>query len=119
MLEHARNPVERAHLTACALGIHLNIAHESYGGTESIRVMVDDEIIFHGTVSQAVAFMCSLHSKVSRLLALFSADKVDHQDKSSCYHSISGTVAPKVLAELYDRWIFGNSDLVRYLGAIA
>ena len=44
MLVYIHNQTERAHLTAGALGIHLNIDHKSYGGTESLRAMVEDEI---------------------------------------------------------------------------
>ena len=115
MLKYSHDPVERAHITACALGINLNIDFQSYGGTQSVRAMVGDEIVFHGTSSQTVTFLCGLHSKISRLLALFSSEGVHHQDAGGCYQSISGTVSPKRLTETYDKWIKGNGSLIRHL----
>lgn len=116
MLKYSHDPVERAHITACALGINLNIDFQSYGGEKSIRAMVGDEIVFHGTSGQTVTFLCGLHSEVSSLLALFSSEGVHHQDESSCHELISGTVSPKRLMAVYAKWIKGNEILIRHLG---
>lgn len=114
-IEHKHNPTERAHLTACALGIHLNIRHESYGGTESLLAMVGDEIVFHGTVDQTVTYLCGLHMKINQILALFSAVGVHHQDKDACISALAGTCAPTPLTREYLKWVFGNEHLIRYL----
>ncbi len=115
MLVYIHNPTERAHLTACALGIHLNIDHKSYGGTESLRAMVEDEIVFHGTVTDTVTYLCGLHTKINSILSLFSAEGIHHQDKEQCLKSLSETCAPTPLTREYLKWIFENKSLIRYL----
>ena len=119
MLEYKHNPAERAQLVACALGIHLNINHESYGGTESVIAMVDDVIVFNGTTSETVTYLCGLHAKISSILALFSADGINHQDKDRCIASLSETCAPTPLTREYLKWIFGNEYLIKYLNGSA
>lgn len=115
MLDYIHNPTERAHLTACALGIHLNVNYESYGGTESLRAMVDDVIVFSGTTTETITYLCALHNKINRILAMFLADGIQHQDKDRCLKSISETCSPKQLSEYYLMWIYENKSLIRYL----
>ncbi|AGH16086.1 hypothetical protein VPKG_00049 [Vibrio phage pYD21-A] len=114
-IEYKHNATERAHLTSCALGIHLNIRHESYGGTRSLRAMVEDEIVFHGPVADTVTYLCGLHTKINRILALFAADGIHHQDKEKCIKSLSETCAPTPLTREYLKWILGNKHLIKYL----
>lgn len=116
ILREIHNPAERAAMTATALGIHLNLAHESYGGTDSVRAMVDDKIIFHSSTSDTVSFLCGLHRKVNSLLALFLAENIDFQDSKACERSISETCSPKINLEIYRTWIYENESLVRELG---
>lgn len=115
-IEYKHNPTERAHLAACALGINLNVRHESYGGTESLLAMVDEEVVFHGNTSETVTYLCGLHNKINRILALFAADNIHHQDKDECMMSLSETCAPTPLKKEYLKWILGNKHLIKYLG---
>jgi hypothetical protein len=116
MIEYVHNPTERANITACALGINLNIDYESYGGTESITAMMGEDIVFKGTTSQTVTYLCGLHMKINKILATLSSDGIHHQDKDSSIRSLSETCSPKSLTELYLKWILGNKSIVRYLG---
>lgn len=115
MLEYKHNPTERAQLTACALGINLNIDYDSYGGTESVVAMVDDVVVFQGTTSETVTYLCGLHAKISSILALFSADNINHQDKDRCIESLSETCAPTPMTREYLKLILGNEHLIKYL----
>ena len=115
LLRYAHNPTERASITACALGIHLNYASESYGGTDSILAMKEDKIVFHSTTQDTVSFLCGLHKKVNGILALFSAENIHHQDKESCIKSIAETCANRKNLEIYNDWIYGNESLIREL----
>lgn len=115
LLRDIHSPVERANMTACTLGIHLKYAHESFGGTDSIRAMKEGRIIFHSTTQDTVSFLCGLHKKVNSLLALFSAENINHQDKESCTKSIIETCASKKNLEIYNDWIYGNESLIKAL----
>lgn len=115
MLREIHNPVERALYTSCALGVHLNIDYESYGGTESIRCMRGGDVVFHSNRSDVISFLSGLHRKVQAVLALLSSEGIDCQDYDKAVISLSETVSPKRNLEVYKYWIYKNTDLVREL----
>lgn len=114
-LKNYHNAGERAAYTATALGLRCNLDYESYGSTDSARIMRADEVIFHSTVSEAVSFLCGIHAKIQSVLSLFSAEGINHQDKESALKSISETCQPTHITKVYMQYIFENKDLIREL----
>lgn len=117
MLDYIHDPFEMALYTACALGIVLNASDESYGGTESIRCIKGGDVVFHSKATDVVAYLCSLHKKINAILALLSAEGIDHQDCTKAIKSLNDTVGAKQNVELYKYWIHGNSTLIMQLNS--
>ena len=109
------NKTERANITACAMGISLNINYDPHGAGDHIVAMYGADIVFNGCADEAVAYICGLNSKVNMVLSLFAAEGIDYQNRDQCLTSLLETCAPTQLSRLYLYWILGNESLIRYL----
>lgn len=115
LLKEFHNPIDRASYTATTIGMHCNHDCQSYGGTYSVRVMIDEHILIHDTQTNVVSWLCGVHTKVNSLLAMLYSCNADIQDFETCMNHISETCAPTRLSKIYTQFIFGNEVLMRNL----
>lgn len=104
-LEYYHNPVERALNCSVVLGIHINRANEGYGGTDSLRCMIGEEVLFHSTTSATVTWLCGLHRRATAVLSLLKSEGIDFADKDAAIKSLSETVQAKANKEFYIKYI--------------
>ena len=104
-VEHKYNPAERALNCSLALGIHLNLSHESYGTTTSVIAMIGDEVLFHSTQSETITWLCGLHLRLSAILSLLKAEGIKFDDSDSAIKCLEGTVQSKSNKEFYQKYI--------------
>lgn len=104
-VEYKYNTFERALNCSLALGIHLNIDYQSYGGTESLRAMIGDEVLFHSTRSETITWLCGLHLRLMSILSLLKAEGIKFDDSQSAIKCLDETVQPKANKEFYQKYI--------------
>ena len=109
-VKHFHDPATRALNCSLALGIHLNAAIESYGGTDSIRAMIGDEIVFHSKRSDVISWLCGMHKRLLSILSLLSSEGIDLLDENAVTDSLSETVQSKANKEFYFKYIKPNAE---------
>lgn len=112
-VEYFHNPSERALNCSLALDIHLSVANESYGGTDSMLAMIGNEVVFHSTRSDVIAWLCGMHKRLLSILSLLAAEKIDLSDEDAVISSLSETVQGKANKEFYIKYIKPNAEKIK------
>ena len=105
LLKFEHCPRDRALNFSVVFNIHLNLDYESYGGTESIRCMIDDKILYHSATSDVISFLCGMHRMALSILSLLKSENIDFSDEEKAVKSLSSTVRPRQNIDFYIEYI--------------